>query len=115
MRVTKTDTLVFVRMQVCIEKASWCSLQEGFNARATDRHQFSNARARLGLVANEQTTCNSFDSFIGIGTKYTSFKNSVGNLARHSPDNGNVNIRAMAYIMARWYIARSKYIMMTSK
>ena len=68
--------------------------REGFNA----YHYF--ARARLGLIANEQNDCGSPDSFIGLGGTW--YENAGGNAAPCcSPDNGEKNLKAMGYILVR--------------
>lgn len=78
------------------------SFQEGFNARGKSA---VSGRARLGLVANQENNCDSPDSFVGFGTRYThkQARNSAGNYAASSyrPDNGAANIKAIGYIMAR--------------
>ena len=70
-------------------------------------------KVRLGIVGNDGDNCVSTNSFVGLGTtdgtNYPSslcgtiyaYRNAAGNLARCSPDNGNKNIRAMAYILVR--------------
>ena len=72
--------------------------REGFNARVGSN---VHARARLGLIANEQNECYSPDSFIGLGTYYGSVGNVAGNYASYSPDNGEKNIKVMGYILVR--------------
>jgi hypothetical protein len=60
--------------------------------------------------ANEDDTCSSPDSFIGIGGKYeihnvcfpgVSTFPASGNIASCDPDNGKVNIKSMGYILVR--------------
>jgi hypothetical protein len=76
-----------------------CS-REGFNVRS------GVVGVRVGLIANQENDCHSPDSFLGIGShgrgcghKYS--LNAAGNLATCSPDNGDKNLRAMAYILVR--------------
>ena len=70
--------------------------REGFNA------YHKKARARLGLIANQENNCNSPDSFIGLGTyRYDHRRNAAGNFAKHSPDNGNKDLKVMGYILVR--------------
>ena len=70
--------------------------REGFNAYHED------ARARLGLIANENNDCNSPDSFIGLGThRINHGRNSAGNFATYSPDNGDKDLKVMGYILVR--------------
>ena len=62
------------------------------------------ARARIGLIANNENDCNSPDSFIGFGTSYTflSASNSAGNYAAYLSDSSDVvNTQTMGYIMVR--------------
>ena len=76
--------------------------REGFNVYVPSH----NVKVRLGLVANEFNECDHPDSFIGLGGYdtqcfYSHAPNAAGNLAQCSPDNGNKNARAMAYILVR--------------
>ena len=72
---------------------------EGFNAVGTDG---SLAKARIGIIGNEQNECNSCDSRIGFGTGgYPDDSNTCGNEAKHSPDNGNKDITAFGYILVQ--------------
>ena len=73
---------------------------EGFNAVGTNG---SLAKARIGIIGNEQNDCNSCDSRIGFGTGgYPDDSNTCGNEARHSPDNGDKDITAFGYILVQW-------------
>ena len=70
--------------------------REGFNA----YNEY--ARVRLGLIANQENDCNTPDSFIGLGTyRHGNMGNSAGNVASHSPDNGDKNLKVMGYILVR--------------
>ena len=64
--------------------------KEGFNAVGI---------ARIGYVANQENDCGTCDSRIGFGTRGGS--NACGNVASHSPDNGDRNIKAMGYILVQ--------------
>ena len=70
--------------------------KEGFNAVGTASHH---SKARIGYIANQENDCGSCDSRIGFGTRGGS--NTCGNVASHSPDNGNRNIEAMGYILVQ--------------
>ena len=70
--------------------------REGFNA------YHSQVRVRLGIFSNQQNDCDSPDSFIGLGThRWANMRNAAGNVASHSPDNGDKNLKVMAYILVR--------------
>ena len=72
--------------------------------KSSDAHRVKqHARARIGIVANNENNCYSPDSFIGFGTSYThlSASNSAGNFAAYLPDNGDLNTKTIGYIMAR--------------
>ena len=70
---------------------------EGFNAVGTGR-----AKARIGIVANQENGCNSCDSRIGFGTGGVhDDSNTCGNEAVHSPDNGDKHIKAFGYILVQ--------------
>ncbi|XP_062499931.1 uncharacterized skeletal organic matrix protein 5-like [Corticium candelabrum] len=76
--------------------------KEGFNAKSSHRNSVSkHSLARLGFIGNQEKNCQTPDSFLGFGTRYRSVRNSAGNYATLLPDNGDVNIRAIGYIMAR--------------
>ena len=72
--------------------------KEGFNAVV---HQAA-SKARIGIIANEQTDCNTCDSRIGFGTGGdTDDSNTCGNEATYSPDNEDKHIKAMGYILVQ--------------
>ena len=74
--------------------------KEGFNAVCT---RSNNAKARIGILGNNQNECSSCDSRIGFGTGgYPDDSNTCGNEALHSPDNGDKHIKAMGYILVQW-------------
>ena len=68
--------------------------QEGFNTRRAGPH----AKARIGIISNEQNDCITPDSRIGFGALLS---NTCGNVAWHQPDNGRKNIKAMGYILVQ--------------
>ena len=73
---------------------------EGFNAVGTNSGM---AKARIGIVANQENDCNSCDSRIGFGTGgYPDDSNACGNEAIHAPDNGDKHIKAFGYILVQW-------------
>ncbi|XP_067048440.1 uncharacterized skeletal organic matrix protein 5-like [Acropora muricata] len=72
--------------------------KEGFNVLVTS----SNAKARIGIIANEQNGCLSCDSSIGYGTGGSADdSNTCGNKAAHFSDNGDKYIKAMGYILVQ--------------
>ena len=76
-----------------------CNTQ-GFNAVGSNSGM---AKARIGIVANQENDCNTCDSRIGFGTGgQFDDSNTCGNQATHSPDNGNKHIKAFGYILVQW-------------
>ena len=72
--------------------------KEGFNVMVTS----SNAKARIGIIANEKNDCLSCDSSIGYGTGGSADdSNTCGNKAAHFSDNGDRHIKAMGYILVQ--------------
>ena len=73
--------------------------REGFNVAG---NELSNAKARIGVVGNNENDCNSCDSRIGFGTggKHDD-ANTCGNEARYLGDNGDKHIKAMGYILVQ--------------
>lgn len=74
--------------------------KEGFNA---ESHSIS-AKARIGILGNDQGDCGTCDSKIGFGTGgHTDDSNSCGNDAPngYTSDNGAKNIKAMGYILVQ--------------
>ena len=72
--------------------------KEGFNVVGS----LSDSKARVGYIANNENDCGSCDSRIGFGTGgYPDNSITCGNVALHSPDNGNRNIKAMGYILVQ--------------
>ena len=75
-----------------------CNTQ-GFNAVGTNTGM---AKARIGIIGNQENDCNSCDSRIGFGTGGAhDDSNTCGNEATHSPDNGDKHIKAMGYILVQ--------------
>ena len=75
--------------------------KEGFNA-AASRSSF--AKARIGILGNNEGECRSCDSKIGFGTGgQTDDSNTCGNNAIKgaTSDNGERNIKAMGYILVQ--------------
>ncbi len=73
--------------------------KEGFNAASTST---SFSKARIGFISNQEDECNSCDSRIGFGTggQFDDF-NTCGNEAMWLPDNGDIHIKAMGYILVQ--------------
>ena len=72
--------------------------REGFNAIADS---FS-AKARIGILGNQEDNCASPDSRIGFGTGgYPDDSNACGNEAVFDADNGDKHIKAMGYILVQ--------------
>ena len=73
--------------------------KEGFNVRSKEP---SHAKARIGILSNNENDCNNCDSRIGFGTggKHDDF-NTCGNEASHGGDNGDKHIKAMGYILVQ--------------
>ncbi|KAK3741768.1 hypothetical protein QZH41_011389 [Actinostola sp. cb2023] len=78
--------------------------REGFNV-DTRFGNFVAARARIGIVSNQENDCGSCDSRIGFGMDGLlcgqQGSNSCGNEARCSPDNGDRSIKTLGYIFVQ--------------
>ena len=78
--------------------------REGFNVQADTPEPFW-ARARIGIISNNENDCFTPDSRIGVGTagdacgQDTSI--SVGNSAICSTDAGGRNTRGFGYVFVR--------------
>lgn len=73
--------------------------QEGFNSIGKDKGR---AKARIGIVGNQENDCNSCDSRIGFGTGGADDdSNTCGNEATNAPDNGDKHIKAWGYILVQ--------------
>ena len=59
------------------------------------------AKARIGILFNNENECKSCDSGIEFGPDDS---NTCGNeaLAQYDADNGNKHIKAMGYILVQW-------------
>ena len=69
--------------------------KEGFNSVCT-----SYAKARIGILGNNENACSTCDSRIGFGTGgYPDDSITCGNAAKHRTDNGDRLIKAMGYIL----------------
>ncbi|PFX13776.1 hypothetical protein AWC38_SpisGene22116 [Stylophora pistillata] len=78
--------------------------KEGFNADAYDDPMYNKdfSKARIGIIGNEQSDCQSCDSRIGFGTGgYPKEANTCGNAVKHEGDHGNKNTEAMGYILVQ--------------
>lgn len=75
--------------------------REGFNAVAS---QSVSAKARIGILGNDQGDCATCDSRIGFGTGgHTDDSNICGDNTPNgfTSDNGGKNIKAMGYILVQ--------------
>ncbi len=75
--------------------------KEGFNAAGTTNGY---AKARIGILGNNEKDCATTDSKIGFGTGgQTDDSNTCGNnaIGGHTSDNGAKNIKAMGYILVQ--------------
>ena len=71
--------------------------REGFNAVSENERA---SKARIGIVNNDYDSCLYCDSRIGFGTGgRPEYSNACGNVANHSPDNGDKFINTMGYIL----------------
>ena len=72
--------------------------QEGFNTECSN--DFTSAR--IGIVTNNEEPCNSYNSWLGFGTKGRIYNiNTCGNVAMHAADNGDKDIKAMGYVLVQ--------------
>ena len=73
--------------------------KEGFNPSCIG----DNAKARIGIVGNNENVCSTCDSFVGFGGGGHPFYNSItcGNSAVENADNGLKKIKAMGYILVQ--------------
>jgi len=71
--------------------------KEGFNAAGT---LSGSAKARIGIVGNNENDCTNCDSRIGFGTGGApDDTNTCGNGAHPKGDNGEKHIKSMGYIL----------------
>ena len=74
-----------------------CNL-EGFNSN-------KGARARIGILGNNENDCNTCDSRIGFGTGGgPDNSNTCGNEALHGGDNGDKHIKVHGYILVQGHL-----------
>ena len=79
--------------------------KEGFNAVCADDPTYF-SKARIGIVANQESNCNSCDSRIGFGTaghfgKNNTCGNEADNGGKLNPDNGEKHIKVMGFIFVQ--------------
>ena len=73
--------------------------KEGFNVKSII---VSYAKARIGIVANNENECRSCNSRVGFGTGgYNDDHNTCGNEAIASADGGDKHIKTMGYILVQ--------------
>lgn len=95
-----------VSFDVEAKKLSWKSLvgspslqsncnKEGFNVKGDGSGRVK--RVRIGIINNDQNSCKSTDSFVGIGSDVY----SSGNYARSNGAGGNRDIRTFSYVYVR--------------
>ena len=73
--------------------------KEGFNTVSTSS---ANAKARIGILGNNENQCHTPDSRIGFGTGgHPDDSNTCGNEAINRSDNGDTHIKAMGYILVQ--------------
>ena len=80
--------------------------REGFNAKSDKQYSPGRdlAKARIGILGNNENDCDQCDSRIGFGTGgLYDDSNTRGNEAKVYPlDNGCKHIKAMGYILVQW-------------
>ena len=93
--------------QTHLGRNKWKSLISGSSLQRNCNREGFNvyrelARARVGIIANQENDCSTPDSFIGLGTyHWLNMQNAAGNAASYSPDNGDKNLKVMGYILVR--------------
>ena len=81
---------------------SQASLQLNCNREGFNLDEIFIAKARIGILGNNENDCVSCDSRIGFGTGgYPDNGNTCGNEALHGGDNGDKHIKAMGYILVQ--------------
>ena len=81
--------------------------REGFNAVTENKHT---AKARIGILGNQQDNCNTCESRIGFGTGgFPNDYSTCGNEAILDADNGDKYIQAMGYILVQWLVKQSTF------
>ena len=72
---------------------------QGFNVKSKDS---TYAKARIGIISNNEDDCNLCDSRIGFGTGgIHDDSNTCGNEAMYKTDNGDKHIKAMGFIFVQ--------------
>ena len=75
--------------------------REGFNVVSDIPHH---AKARIGIIGNNENDCRYTDSRIGFGGGgEPNYNNACGNeaVAEHAADNGNKSIKTMGFILVQ--------------
>ena len=73
--------------------------KEGFNSRSAARWR---ARARIGILGNNENDCLRIDSGIGFGTKGWPFQSSTcRNQAYYNADNGEKHFETMGFLFVQ--------------
>ena len=79
---------------------SQASLQYNCNKEGFNSACWANAKARIGILSNNENACSTCDSRIGFGTGgYPDDSITCGNAAMHRADNEDSLIKAMGYIL----------------
>ena len=74
-------------------------IKKGFNAIGSNNRL---AKARIGIISNQENDCASCDSSIRFGSGGLPVdSNTCGDVAKHSPDNGDKDIKDMCYILVQ--------------
>ena len=74
--------------------------REGFNAKSDLDHH---AKARIGIIGNNENDCTYTDSRIGFGSGgEPNYHSACGNEAKHGGDNGDKSIMIMGFIFVQW-------------
>ena len=73
--------------------------KEGFNTISNTK---LDAKARIGIIGNNQNDCSGSESMIGFGSGGAiDDSNTCGNAAHSGSDNGEKHIKAMGYILVQ--------------
>ena len=102
-------------IQTSISRDTWKGLIRGSSLQLNCNHQGFNVKGgdgkmyvRIGYVGNNENSCDSPDSFLGIGTinyvlcsTYHLADISCGNFASCQPDNGDKSLPAMGFILVQ--------------
>ncbi|XP_028412861.1 uncharacterized protein LOC114535753 [Dendronephthya gigantea] len=85
-------------------RAAWKSLIAGSSLQLNcNREGFNTVfRIRIGFQANNENDCDTCDSWIGYGARFTRLTEwTCGNVARLNPDNGDKNLATFGYILVQ--------------